>query len=71
MTARRLSLWAALVAVVGALALFGVPSARAQMGLVFGSPPSNPDGGRLAGLQWNFVRVKYNPNASPTRYMMT
>ena len=71
MTARRLSFSAASLSVVGLLAAFGVPAARAQMGLVFGSPPSNPDGGRLAGLQWTFVRVKYNPNASPTRYMMT
>ena len=69
MTARRLSLGAVSLSVVGLIAAFGVPPARAQMGLVFGSPPSNPDGGRLAGLQWTFVRVKYNPNASPTRYM--
>ena len=46
-------------------------SRHADAQLRFASPPANPDGGRLAGLRWTFVRIHYLPNASPTRYLMT
>jgi len=34
----------------------------------FGRAPAQPDAGRLAGLRWTFVRVKYSANTSPSHY---
>jgi hypothetical protein len=43
---------------------FVSPRAEAQ----FTGPPASPSGSNLAGLQWTFVRMKYTPNGSPSRF---
>lgn len=40
----------------------GLPSAAAQ------APDGVLDGGRLAGLRWTFVRIRYTANTPPGRY---
>jgi hypothetical protein len=36
----------------------------------FAPPSSAADAGRLAGLRWTFVRIKYSANSSPNRYRL-
>ncbi len=54
---------AALVLGLSVLA-FGQGSQESQ----FTRPPAQPDGGRLAGLQWTFVRIRYSANSPSSHY---
>jgi Domain of unknown function (DUF4159) len=53
-----------------ALAVSALVAGQGSQESQFARPPAQPDGGRLAGLRWTFVRIKYSANTAPSRYRL-
>ena len=62
MRTRALLAAAAAALLVGVASMLPPPPVEAQL--------VPQDGGRLAGLRWTFVRVRYTANTAPGRYRM-
>jgi hypothetical protein len=64
---RRLARRAAVFAVL-VLGIAGLVAGQGSRESQFARPPGQPGAGRLAGLRWTFVRVKYSANTPPSHY---